>query len=261
MKLALAGSIVVALSLVGCKSKQDGAGTASGSGSGTGSGSGSATGSGSASGSGSATGTGAAASDERCANPCRFLVDTALADVGAAHQQTCGKAWETPAATDCDALDYQRNCIYAHHGYTFKKAKWKDAFGKEAWYKARADFKETDLSRVATNNVRDLKNQAATCRGEEPSPIPATFSASKVSKADLAIIVGWFTQKAAGDPPLPKKLEADGAAATEADIKGWLGNKHLFTLEAWTPIEYEDGKTTGHRRITASTPLEGRLPE
>lgn len=258
MQRALVGSIVVAVALVGCGDKKnDGPG-----GSATGTATAAATGTGAATGSGPATGQpvgepkGSGTTpplDERCADPCRLLAGAALADIDAVHDQLCGKRWERPPATDCDALDYQRNCIYAHHGYTFKKAKWKDTFGKTSWYRARADFKETDLSRVATNNIRDLKGAAATCRGEEVAPIPATFSASKVSKADLALVVGWFTQKAAGDPPLPKKLEADGQTASEADIRGWLSQKHLFTLESWTPIEYDDGKSTGHRRITAST--------
>ncbi|KAB2890487.1 MAG: YARHG domain-containing protein [Kofleriaceae bacterium] len=237
MMRALAGSIVVVVvvALIGaCGGKKQEAGPGTGTGTGTG------------------TET-AAGGDERCAAPCRFLADTPIADVGAAYEKACGKPWVELADSDCDALDHMRNCIYAHHGYTFKKAKYQEAFGKEPWYKARGDFKESDLSRVASQNVRALKDEAATCRGEEPSPIPATFTASKVSKADLALVVGWFTRKAAGDPPLPKKLEADGNPATEADIKGWLAQKQLFTLEAWTPIEYEDGKRTGHRKITAAT--------
>jgi hypothetical protein len=249
MKRALAGSIVLAAALFGCGGKK---GDAPGAASGTASGAATASGSGTGTSTGTASGS-AATVDERCADPCRFLADTIMADVNEPLQKTCGTTFPTPGLEDCEANDYLRNCIYAHHGYTFKKAKWKDVFGKKSWYKARADFKESELSKVASQNIRDLKGIAATCRGDEVAPIPATFTASKVSKADLALVVGWFTQKAAGAPPIPRKLEADGNPATENEIKGWLDEKHLFTLESWTPINYMDGKSTGLRQIMVET--------
>src|SRR5688572_13848152 len=92
-----------------------------------------ATGTAAASGSAPATTDAAAAaagSDPRCETQCRFLANTPLDNIATYYQEACGTAWVAPAADDCDALDYQRNCIYATGGYTFKKAKWQDAFGK-----------------------------------------------------------------------------------------------------------------------------------
>lgn len=210
---------------------------------------------------GSATGTGGAAgkADARCDTECRFLADVALDQVADAFQQACGKPWTATDPKSCDQLDYQRNCIYATAGYTFKKPQWRDAFGKQPWYTARADFKETDLSRVASNNIRDLKQQALACRadGAAPAAIPSKLTASKISKADEAIIVGWFKQKAKGELVLPAKLEADGSAATKEDLEGWLKQTHLFQLKAWTPLEYASGKAGEPRSITAPTGLPG----
>ena len=225
-----------AAALIGCEGKKDGG----------------AAGSASASGAASASGSGVAsvAVDARCENPCRFLADVALDKVGNAHQQACRKPWTTPDPTDCDQLDYRRNCIYATAGGTFKKPKWQDAFGKLPWYAARADFKESDLSRVASSNVRDLKQQALACRGkgEARAAIPTRFTASKITKADQATIVGWFAQKAKGEAVLPPKLESEGSPATGNEIMRWLAQGHLFQLKPWTPFEYDEGETAGAPR-------------
>jgi hypothetical protein len=120
-----------------------------------------------ATGSGSASGSKApqvdaavAARDERCDDPCRYLAETALADVAAKVKTTCGSEWPAASGKDCAQLDYQRNCIFATAGYTFKKAHYRAAFGMKPWYKARDDFKDSDLSAVATANVAALKQQA-----------------------------------------------------------------------------------------------------
>lgn len=186
--------------------------------------------------------TAAAGSDPRCETQCRFLANTPLDNIATYYQEACGTAWVAPAADDCDALDYQRNCIYATAGYTFKKAKWQDTFGKLPWYKARPDFKETDLSRIATANIRELKQAALTCRGEKTGAIPSKFPASKLSAADQKTIVAWFAKKAKGELVLPAKLEADFQPATPEQMKtDWFAHEHLFTLEEWTPMEYRDG--------------------
>lgn len=113
----------------------------------------------------------AAAKDARCATPCLFLDKTPLADIASAFEQACGAPWPAAADADCGQLDYQRNCIYAASGYTFKRKKWSTAFGKLAWYVPRAEFKEADLSAVARANVAALKQRASECRRALPSKL------------------------------------------------------------------------------------------
>lgn len=199
--------------------------------------------------------------DARCETPCRFLADVALAEVASAFERTCARPWPAPAATDCDQLDYQRNCIYATAGYPFKKAQWQDAFGKASWYQRREDFKETALSPVAGNNIRDLKRQALACRGagKPPPAIPSRFTRSEISKADEKIVVEWFAKKAKGELVLPSKLESDGEPTTPEEIKKeWFEQPSLFQLAPWTPIEYEgDGKAGAPRKISVATGVPG----
>src|SRR5688572_25053828 len=89
----------------------------------------------------------AAVSDERCADPCRMLATLKISDHAAEVKKTWAAEWK-PATADCDQPDFLGNCIYATAGYTFKKAEWRDTFGSEPWYKARPDFKDSDLSPV-----------------------------------------------------------------------------------------------------------------
>jgi hypothetical protein len=249
MTRASAVVLVVGL-LAACKGKDTSPGA------GTGTGSGSATGTADATDAAITDGAVAAAvaPDLRCETQCRFLANVPLADAPAFYQQACGGAWVTPAADDCDALDLQRNCIYATAGYVFKKEKWKTFFGKQPWYTARPDFKETDLSRVATANIRELKQDALTCRGADGEhPIPARLTASSISAADRKTIVAWFTKKAKGDIVLPPKLESDFQPTDEAGMLSWLRSPDLFVLKEWTPFEYREGKPGEPRTVMVAT--------
>ncbi|MDX2093754.1 MAG: YARHG domain-containing protein [Kofleriaceae bacterium] len=163
---------------------------------------------------GSSAGSAAGATDERCAATCRFLADTPLAEVAQKVKSTCGTEW-TATTTDCAQLDYQRNCIYATAGYTFKKKRYQTAFGKEPWYKARADFKEKDLSQVAQANVSDLKKQAQACR-----------QGDDVSDADKKVIDAWMAKVRTGKPEIPDifvdENEWDGTPTPRAELEEWL---------------------------------------
>jgi len=172
----------------------------------------------------------AASADERCADPCRFLATVALADITAEVKKTCGLEWKAPPADDCDQPDYLRNCIYANAGYTFKKRTWNQAFGATSWYKPRADFKESDLSKVATANVAALKKQAADCRG-----------AHGVKPEDLAIVEKWADGVRAGKPEVPaiafinervdpKELR-DALVGMKGDFK--KGKKTQYWISQW----------------------------
>ncbi len=179
--------------------------------------------------------------DLRCDTPCRFLSDTAIDAVADAYKKSCNKEWPASNANACEQFDFQRNCIYADKGYSFQNPKWKDIFAKQGWYAARADFKETDLSAVARNNITALKRNAMACRSNEIPEIPTKFSANKVSKADLATVVKWFADRRGGKVVLPSMVMADGKIIEEADFKkDWSDQKHLFQLHAWTPITYSD---------------------
>lgn len=174
-----------------------------------------------------------AAADERCADPCRFLATTALADIAAAVKQTCGLEWKPAAADDCDQPDYLRNCIYANAGYTFKRRQWQQTFGAATWYKPRAGFKDADLGKVALANVAALKQQAKDCRASQA-----------VKPADVAIIESWVDGVRAGKPELPAvtmmgsdkvdaKTLAKQLAGSKDDFKKGLKTEYRYTDNDW----------------------------
>lgn len=56
-----------------------------------------------------------------------------------------------------DELALARNEIFARHGYVFNTDKYKDYFGKKAWYKPNPNFKETDLNDFEKYNASYIK--------------------------------------------------------------------------------------------------------
>ena len=174
-----------------------------------------------------------------CQYPYALLAEVSLADAPAAYQARCQQGWPGPSATECDLLDQARNTIYAAHGYAFKKEKWRALFGATPWYKARVDFKDSDMSKPALANVRALKQSARSCRSGGLPPIPTTFSASTLSAADQTAVVAWFTARRQGNPHLPAYL-ADGLTPlSPAQFRSWLDTPGLFALNPWTPMDYE----------------------
>ena len=183
----------------------------------------------------------AAAADERCASPCRFLADTALAEVATKVKSACNAEWPEPSAKDCAQLDYQRNCIYATAGYTFKKKLYQDAFGKEAWYKARADFKEADLSTTAIANVAELKKRAGDCRTGEV-----------IDARDRKIVDAWLAGLRAGKPALPDIL----IDVTKDSFKdGMLADKATFAPKRQNGMRYRE---LADLRADWAPPLKGK---
>jgi hypothetical protein len=182
--------------------------------------------------------------DPRCETPCRFLSETGLAAAPDVYKKTCNKDWPAALGNTCEPFDFQRNCIYADKGYTFRNAKWRDVFSKQTWYAGRPDFKETDLSSIARANIQELKRSAIDCRADTIAPIPTKFDASKVSKKDLAIIIEWFADRRDGRVFLPKLLLADNEVISPDRFKeNWIDHKYLFQVHPWTPIKYDSGPT------------------
>lgn len=171
--------------------------------------------------------------DERCASPCRFLAETPLAEIAVKVQATCGTEWPAVSASDCAQLDYQRNCIFATAGYTFKKPIYQSAFGVQPWYTPRADFTDRDLSKVATANIAELKRMAASCRQGNP-----------IDARDRALVDAWLADIQAGKVQLegdndmsPKKLYA----------KRKLKRARYVTPDAYSPKMQAAATTKGVR--------------
>jgi YARHG domain len=165
--------------------------------------------------------------DERCAAPCRFLADTPLVDVATKLKSTCNAEWPQASAKDCEQLDYQRNCIYATAGYTFKKPRYQAAFAKEPWYKARADFKDADLAAVATANIAELKKRAAECR-----------KGDVIEDRDRKVIDGWLAKVQSGKPDVPEIL-IDIGDKTEA-ARNLVANKEQLTPKRLRGMRYRE---------------------
>jgi hypothetical protein len=194
--------------------------------------------------------------DERCDEPGRFLVTLALADLPAAMAQRCGEQWEPPADDACDERERLRLGLLAEVGHPFEDPATRAHFGAEPWYRVRADFWGGDLPEVAADNERTLSRCAASYR----LPRLDELTRARVSEADLQVIYDWFEAKDAGDLRLPAVLEADGAPATPADMRTWMGHDGLFTLSPWTPFNYGydpaapvGTQPSGPRQITVHT--------
>jgi len=192
---------------------------------------------------GSAGSAGSAAQDERCNNPCRFLADTPLAEADAKLQATCGMKLPEVSPKDCATWDYMRNCVYATAGYTFKKKQYQDVFGKQGWYKPRADFKEKDLSAVAMANVAELKKRAAECRRGDA-----------VAESDRKIIEAWLAKARTGKADLPEIAVGDFPSAKEI-ADGIVANKDMFAAKKLKSMRYVD---RANLRDEWTKPLEGK---
>ena len=168
-----------------------------------------------------------AAKDERCTTPCRFLADTPLAEVADKFKTACSADWPQTGPKDCAQLDYQRNCIFATAGYTFKKKRYQDAFGKESWYKARADFKDADLSKVATANVAELKSRAGECR-----------KGGVIDDKDRKAVEAWLAKLQAGKPEKPEIIVEYGGGNADEFMKSLVAMKKQFAPKQLRGMRY-----------------------
>jgi len=154
----------------------------------------------------------------RCGEPCLFLVDTPFDKFLDTYKAKCG-GMETKELgfEDCKSLDYVRNCIYAAHGVTYKKKKWKNLFAKKPWYEPHdgIDVKHV-LSPVELANVHELNTRGKACK-----------KGIKVSTADAKLVKDWLAPWPTTPPKLPKALfhnsdplEADNFAEAFANDVG-----------------------------------------
>ena len=137
------------------------------------------------------------------------------------------------AIDNCDQFDYQRNCVFAANGYTFRKKQWQMRFGKMPWYKARKDFKHSDLSTVAKANIKALRDRTSVCRGRGDGP---------VSAKDMEVVRRFFNNKTKmkeGKRALPAKLYVDGNVASRQEFLDFLMTDDLFVLKRYTPVNYQ----------------------
>ncbi len=142
-----------------------------------------------------------------CADSCQLLAKYSLAALeGGLHEKICDGEKMVFLEGYCQAFDEARNCIYAASGYKFKKKKWQRRFSRTSWYKGRHDFKDGDLSAVATANVRELKKRADACR-----------EAKKVGDGDKKLVRDWLATK-----KLPKILQIWDIPQTPEHMRDYL---------------------------------------
>ncbi len=103
----------------------------------------------------------------QCENPCLFLMDHSYKEVQdrlcewcPGIEPGCELDWPSSDVLSCESYAELRNCIYAGHGYTFKKKKWNKHFRTKSWYKADPAFDASRLSPVEKRNVKTIKKEA-----------------------------------------------------------------------------------------------------
>jgi len=150
----------------------------------------------------------------RCGEPCLFLVDTPIAQLTDAYRTACGGMTTQDLGFDnCKQLDYARNCIYAAHGFVYKKGRWKTTFTGKPWYDGNpAIDAKTVLSTLELANVHELHERGKACRKN-----------LDISGADYDRIKAWFGALPAR-PPLPKVVFVDGFAGTGKAFMDLLQN-------------------------------------
>jgi hypothetical protein len=110
---------------------------------------------------------------------------------------------------DCKSLDYVRNCIYAAHGVTYKKKKWKTLFTKKPWYEPHdgIDIKHV-LSPLELANVHELNTRGKACK-----------KGIKVSAADAKLVKDWVAKWEGGKPDLPPVVFGNAEKVAAEDFQ------------------------------------------
>lgn len=198
--------------------------------------------SGSGSGSGSAAPAPIPVATDDCSVPCRLLKDASVDAVKA----KCPDWALATGESNCDDLDFARNCIYATYGYTFKKDKYKKAFGDLAWYKPDPAFKDSAMSKQSLDNIAALKQEAETCRASGDADISA---------ATRKVVEAWFAARKTGKPPMPAVIHDLDGKLISADefVKQYInGPNKLFDKDPWEPLRSE-GKTGKTETVSVGT--------
>lgn len=177
----------------------------------------------------------AAPTDPRCDEPGRFLATVPLAALPSTMATACQvEAWRAPAADACAEREALWHGLLAELGYPFRTPAVRASFAATSWYQPRDDFWGGDLAEVPAANEQALRG----CDAPDRFPTIDELTASTVTAADLRTVYAWFAAKQAGDLRLPATLEADGGPVSADEMRTWLSYDGLFTLSAWTPIDY-----------------------
>lgn len=97
-----------------------------------------------------------------CASPCVLLAEMTIEDATLAYCNACSVDAQCEDAfvpRSCEAEATMRNCIFASHGFSFKKKKWQETFGKQAWYRPNPRYSDKLLSRAARQNIEALRGE------------------------------------------------------------------------------------------------------
>lgn len=98
-----------------------------------------------------------------CASPCVLLAEMTIEDATLAYCNACSVDTQCEVAfvpDSCEAEATLRNCIFATHGFPFKKKKWQETFGKQAWYRPNPNYSDKLLSRAARQNIGKLRGKS-----------------------------------------------------------------------------------------------------
>ncbi|MDX2086308.1 MAG: YARHG domain-containing protein [Kofleriaceae bacterium] len=133
-------------------------------------------------------------------------------------------------SNSCAEADELRNCIYAAYGNPFKKPKWQKHFAKEPWYKPNPAFDESMLSKVARQNVTELKKLGCTAvRAKANDGTPAH---------PLNERGGWSLREDLDGDGMPESIEAEkaqlrvGERTTETGLESWdYENGDIFIVD------------------------------
>lgn len=165
--------------------------------------------------------------DQRCEEPCLFLLDTPLDRHADAYRTACGKPL-LPDNADCGKLDYWRNCIYAAHGLRFRKKKWQ-VYATKPWYRPDPNFDSKILTPLERANVHELRLRARVCRHNDVH----------VSTADHARIQAWFAAYAKGAATFPATTLSGDDALSQDEMRAALAElAPTLTGETW--MAYHD---------------------
>jgi hypothetical protein len=143
----------------------------------------------------------------RCDEPCLFLVDTPLDKLGDAFQTACHKDMPDLGLASCSQLDVIRKCVYAAHGFVFKRAQWRKEYEKKPWYVANPAFRPAQITAIERANVVELDARAKSCK-----------NGVTISPADARRVRAWLAGLAKGKPALPALVHVDAAAGKVSDL-------------------------------------------
>jgi hypothetical protein len=170
----------------------------------------------------------------RCDEPCLFLLDTPVDQLGDAFKAACKKDMPDLQLTSCDKLDQIRKCVFAAHGFVFKQKKWKRAYEKKAWYVANPDFRPTQITELERANAVDLDHRAKACK-----------RGISVAPADADRVRSWLAGFDRGRPVWPTLVHKDGVVAPGDEAAAFL-HSELYSLSVKKIVVGGKGNTVSY---------------